>query len=52
MLLLVFCLKLFALQIALRCYNLKDLTESDELLRKKKTLREAPWPSEDRTPGL
>jgi len=29
--------------------NSKDLTESDELLRKKKTLREAPWPSEDRT---
>ena len=30
--------------------DLQDLTESDELLRKKKTLREAPWPSEDRTP--
>eukprot|EP00435_Cladocopium_sp_Y103_P073399 s304_g43.t1 len=29
--------------------NSKDLTESEELLRKKKTLREAPWPSEDRT---
>lgn len=27
----------------------KDLTESEDLLRKRKTMREAPWPSEDRT---
>ena len=29
----------------------QDLTDSDELQRKKKTLREAPWPSEDRSGG-